>query len=83
MLNLNSQLGRCTSVFPDLHFGIMPLVSIDSLHERQPRETHHCIYRKEAPQKNVPSAFHTKNIELLLNNWFFKHSPDQVSLLEN
>lgn len=33
VLNWNSQLGLCTTVFTNLCFGRMPLVSIDSLHE--------------------------------------------------
>lgn len=84
VLKLNSQLGlhttvTLTCVLVQRHWS--PLTA--SMKTAQ--ETHHCLHHKEAPQGGKESHLvcTPSILYFFLNNWFVKHSPDQVSLLEN
>ena len=85
VLKLNSQLGlhttvTLTCVLVQCHWS--PLTA--SMKTAQ--ETHHCLHHKEAPQGGEKKSHLVCTPSILYffsHNWFVKHSPDQVSLLEN
>lgn len=84
VLKLNSQLGlhttvTLTCVLVQRHWS--PLTA--SMKTAQ--ETHHCLHHKETPQGGKESHLvcTPSILSFFSNNWFVKHSPDQVSLLES
>jgi hypothetical protein len=82
-VNLNSQLVLCTTVFNDLHFGVMPWVSIEAFTKNGSVKLITVFTIRRPYVKKDSSELHNKNIVLFLNNWFVKQKCNQVFLLEN